>query len=555
MRSLRQSLRVAFLVLLVVFPGRIPRACAQPLFERIARAQPDEFFAGIGAGYFPLGEQPAGLPGQPKVNQSYLWGMATDGRYVWIGTAVDTVPYALAATAGISRPEIFTSPQKGIPYRVSEYWKSQYPGLSFAEKLINGDWRPPRVYRYDTQTGELRNFTPDDPLINATFGLRSAGIHRGMALLAGPTLSSNGICLFAFEVETGRYLGSALLSQYNDIRRWQVANGDLYTAVRNAYSIRSEGTVLKWIGNRATPFLFETVGLLDNEGAYLAVHEGRLVCGTWPSLSVWSTLTGELPAVSGLWVSPVIPARGLSALHARRWTKVWSADAYDPDPVIAATYAMGAMASYGDHLYFGTMMFPGLGAFELRNQYGTELSTEDEAKAQRSAIVVRAKNLARRSGPEVELLYGEPALWVYSASGGTGSWSQQPTGLGRSLFGPSGLGDPNNLFLWSAAVHENRLYLGTMDLGNVTLNFGELVDGVPKPTIGADLFRIGSANAPATLLSRTGCDNQANHGIINLVSTPSGLYLGTANGMNLLTDPNDGLPVGGWEMIRVIDPP
>ena len=28
------------------------------------------------------------------------------------------------------------------------------------------------------------------------------------------------------------------------------------------------------------------------------------------------------------------------------------------------------------------------------------------------------------------------------------------------------------------------------------------------------------------------------------------LYLGTANPMNLLTDPNDGLPEGGWELIR-----
>lgn len=37
------------------------------------------------------------------------------------------------------------------------------------------------------------------------------------------------------------------------------------------------------------------------------------------------------------------------------------------------------------------------------------------------------------------------------------------------------------------------------------------------------------------------------------VSTPADLYLGTANGMNLLTNPNDNLPDGGWEMRRLVE--
>jgi hypothetical protein len=560
MTLLRRSPRYAVLALFLYSLTSPRLAPAESRFERIAKAQPDEFFVGIGKGYYPLGSQPPDLSGLPKVNHSYVWGMASDGRYVWFGTAVDTIPYALTGLTDFPLPKVFTSPLKGIPYRVAEYRRSQYPGLTFLEKLIDGDWRPPQVFRLDTQTGSLHEFTPDDPLISSTLGLRSAGINRGVVFLAGPTLSSNGICLFAFDVESGRYLGSQLLTQYNNIRRWTIAQGELYTAVRNAPSFlpsAPRGSVLKWVGDRTSPFRFEVVGQVDNEGAYLTEHEARLVCATWPSFDLLGALLNELPPQAGLWVSPEIPSQGLSSRHAHRWTKVWEAGQYDPDPVIAHTCAMGAMASYGDHLYFGTMMFPGLAALQLRNQYGAALSADDEAKSQRSAMLLRAKNLGATGGPSVELLYGDSEAWVYaSRRRRQGSWSRQPTGMGGpGRFGGSGFGDPNNLFLWSAAVHQDRLFFGTMDMGNVTLGFGELVDGVPKPTIGADFFQISSPDSPGVPLSITGCGNQANHGIVNMVSTPAGLYLGTANGMNLLTDPNDDLPDGGWELLRLVDTP
>ena len=347
------------------------------------------------------------------------------------------------------------------------------------------------------------------------------------------------------------------MRQYGDIRRWHLVDGELYTAVSNSLAYVAGGTVLRWTGDRSDPFQFEVVGLLDGEGAFIASHEGRLVCGTWQNQSTLSTLLGRTSPNTGVWVSPPIPAGGLTARDAASWTKIWDAGDYEPDPVIAQSYSMGAMASYGDYVYFGTMHFPGLSSLTIDRNYRVQLSADDQTKADRAAIVVRAKNLGAKSGPKLELVYGDGTAWVYDAGRrGNGTWKKTRTLMGGpGVFGPSGLGDANNLYLWSAAVHQNQLYLGTMDIGNVTLNFGELVDGVPKPTIGGDLYRIASPSTPGVPLSITGCGNHANHGIINMISTASGLYLGTANAMNLLTDPNDGLPVGGWEFLRLHESP
>ena len=43
------------------------------------------------------------------------------------------------------------------------------------------------------------------------------------------------------------------------------------------------------------------------------------------------------------------------------WEKVWSVNDYEPDPVIAKSYGMGSLESFGDYLYWGTMQVPGTG--------------------------------------------------------------------------------------------------------------------------------------------------------------------------------------------------
>jgi hypothetical protein len=68
---------------------------------------------------------------------------------------------------------------------------------------------------------------------------------------------------------------------------------------------------------------------------------------------------------------------------------------------------------------------------------------------------------------------------------------------------------------------------------------------------GADLWTFSSRPAPATPASRSGVGNFTNYGVRTIVATPDALYLGTANPMNLLTDPSDSVPEGGWELIRL----
>jgi hypothetical protein len=49
--------------------------------------------------------------------------------------------------------------------------------------------------------------------------------------------------------------------------------------------------------------------------------------------------------------------------------------------------------------------------------------------------------------------------------------------------------------------------------------------------------------------SLAGVGNQTNYGIRNMFAADT-LFLGTANGMNLMTDPSG--PLGGWEVIEVL---
>jgi len=64
---------------------------------------------------------------------------------------------------------------------------------------------------------------------------------------------------------------------------------------------------------------------------------------------------------------------------------------------------------------------------------------------------------------------------------------------------------------------------------------------------GADLLSFASPTAPARVESLAGVGNQTNYGIRNMFAADT-LFLGTANGMNLLTNPAS--PMGGWELIE-----
>ena len=134
---------IAFAALLIP-ETRNQVSAAEPDFALVGKAQPDEFYHGLGGTYYALGDQPPDLEGQPKVNQAYVWSMVRAGNDVWFGTAANPVALALGGITGLPVP-IETE------YNVFEFRKSQYPGVPPVLKLFLGDWRPPEIWRINAQ--------------------------------------------------------------------------------------------------------------------------------------------------------------------------------------------------------------------------------------------------------------------------------------------------------------------------------------------------------------------------------------------------------------------
>lgn len=563
----------SFLRMLSLGLGVIPLCPSPPVFgqaEVVAHGEPDQLYKGIGQPYVPYNLLTKDQEGTPKNNYDYLWGLASEGRYIWCGTGAGVTSTASAQVAsGLTDPNsaVESVSTGGIKYRVWEFASSKYPLPPAALKAYFGDWRPPQVFQYDMLTRRLIDRTPVSVSRFSTLGLRSAGVKNGVALLGGPSLYQVGIHLFAFDAQTGEFLGTQYRSEYSNIRRWVDVQGCLYTTVANTIQTDVRGSVLKWTGSRSNPFSFEVVGHLDNEGAYLTGHEGRLYVGTWPSTTAYTYLTStslENPPVCGLWMSPRLLPGGLSPLQAKSWQKVWNISQYDPDDVIAVGVAMGAMHSFNGKLYWGTLHFPAAGLKAMQTEYGG-IPSSNIALSERSPMIFRGTDLDNPQKATVELLYGNSKEYTYTWNGSApvngqinGTWAAVPNRLGKAgLYGTTGFGDNTNRYTWSSEVHKGRLYFGTFDV-NALSKIGTAVDlaasgGNPPATDGADVWRFDNHTSPAVAVTRNGFGNTARHGIRNMVSTPFGLFMGTANSANLLTDRTDNLPDGGWELLKLVE--
>jgi len=542
-------------------------------FDLVAKAQPDECFDSIDGPY-------QCEPGEPpnKVNQSYAWGLVANGTDVWVGTAPNMICFSMGG------------PSNPLGPHQTDSWVCEYDRSNFIEDfnarqtdpaaqvpLGMGDWRPPEIYRVDkcggiTNMSERINCQVDLQRLARTFGLRSAGSIGDIVLLAGPTnllgpmadTFAGGINVFAFKAD-GTFLGSQTFPQYNDIRRWLVVGDKLYAGVGNT---EGGGSVLLYKGYEETTattefrILFEeVVSTLDGGAADLALHENRIFLSTWPNMA-----PNTLPVPFGLWMSPPLDAGG--CVGAGDWQKVWQADDYEPDPVTAATYAGGAMVSFDGYLYFSTMHMPFIAALAHFSFYGMPASG-DEADflvtvlgTHRPTVLFRGRDFGEPC-QKIDLLYGEEMLPVRNPF--SGEWGLQKNNMSNStpLFGHSGYGNFFNTYTWSMAVHCGHLYVGTFDwsypaqeqlkllasriLGKPLSRMPELPECLG---FGADLFVIPSAAEPARVVSLTGAGNYTNYGIRNMIVNNGYLYLGTANPMNLLTDPHAAKPEGGWELLR-----
>ena len=545
--------------------------------EVLASAQPDECFFGIGNPnntFVPAGVTCDQCPpgSQAKVNQAYVWGLAKTGKDIWFGTGPNVHCLVIGGFLGS------TSPSQTDSY-VCEFGDSKFaeffPG-TVGDQL--GDFRPPRMYRYRLTDKSIQDITPADVKVNQTLGIRSAGAHNGVTFFAGPGVS--GVNMFAFDSDTGAYLGSQSFASYSNIRKWLVHDNILYTAVGNT---GSGGSVLKWTGSKSNPFQFEVVGTLDGQGAELASHDGRIFVSTWPGGIGAMSSAGTV--VASLYMSPPISSGGLTGADAGGWLKKWDVKDYEVDPVTAATYGGGALASFEGKLYWGTMHVPFLSTVAHFGFYGVP-STPDSLIASvlgtfRSISIFRGADMTSAT-PDIELLYGSPILPAYHPVAG---WQLVPNAKSQSpLYGLPGFGNPFNNYTWTMGVYDNQLYVGTMDFSY--LLFGELDISLPMMLpfscddlglneedcamvekgymffkkifdpakfVGADLMRFTDGNSPAVPESIAGVGNNASYGIRTMIGDEDGLFLGMANPMNLLTCLDDQKSInngpGGWSLI------
>lgn len=529
--------------------GTYPSTTVAPVNppQLLAKAESDECFNGIGEVY------PAGPPcseGVEKVNQAYVWSLVKPNDTTWFGTGANLA----CQTAGGALSFLSSFLRFQTPEMVCEFRKGQYADVINYGPL--GDWRPPKIYAYETLSDTLIDKTPiDDPYVNRVYGIRFAASHNGVVLMGGPGRIGflDAIYLFAYDADSGDFLGSWRSREYRNLRRAVNYNDQLYIALaRNT----GEGRVVRWVGDKSNPFVFSSVAELPVSPYEIAMHNNRLFVTTSPN--------AELNLTSGLYMSPEIPSEGLNELHMNAWQMKWQASDYEPDAFVASAYGGGALASFEGRLYWGTLHVP-MSAWEqfaLRNLFKVPFKDifTGVLAASRASSLFSAENLAV-DDPDIAIEYGYEEMLVHVDDLG---WTATPNKMNQSpVQGLAGFGDPFIGYIWSMANHKDSLYIGTMDQREIS---ADLIDALitsgkvsqyiraldNQPGLrGADLYQIPSGSRTVQAIDRSGFGNYTSYGVRNIVSDGQDLYLGMANPANLLTDKTDALPEGGWELIRL----
>lgn len=524
--------------------------------EKLASAPPQECYTGFGTRVPPLSKNPFTCPNIndplhpdyaiPYTPQTYVWSLVQYNTSLWVGTGANI----LCTTQGAFFSDVNADSRGPGICEFGEGWiLDRYPSMPDAY----GDWRPPKIYRYDLNNKRLIDRTPyNDPLINRCFGLRAAGSHNGVVFLAGGTIG-DGLVMFAFNGDNGQYLGSQSFPQYRSIRKWLVINDKLYTGVGTA---TGAGFILKWIGSVDDPFAFSVVGQVGGLVRELVEY----IDGNGMSRIAVSA--------KGVFLSPAIEGEGLTIVDRMDWIEVWSPEEYDPDFITRTTYVGGGIEFLNGWLYFGTMHIPGNAAdlhttcvlqpsgYEvppsqclgpprnLREQLALSTGTS------RATSIWRIRN-AESSDRVTQLLYGDAQLPAYNAA--TRSFPLvNNVGNYQPLLGSSGFGSSYNNYAWVMEVVDNRLFVGTMD-------YSTMYDP-SDPDAGADLWRIdGTADdvpVPAVPETTTAFGAPEYHtygyrpyGFRTLIKSADGtkLYAGMATGVNVGAV-GDG---AGWQLLQL----
>lgn len=552
-----------------VQPGPLDRP--RLLWELLAKAEPDELYEG-----------------RPKINESYVFSLTQANDRLWFGTASNMLCQVLASDFGIA-----------IPLETAN-WVCEADDSNMPQSLF-ADFRPPSIYTYELGSGTLTEVSDqltgaDLARLNNTYGLRAAGTLNGVVLLAGPALGNQSVNIFAFRASDSAFLASATYTQWGNVRDARTIGGGLYFAMQETATLPApQGSIQRWTGTLNNPLQFQTVGTIPlHAAAFLAGHDGRIFASTWSGLgNVGLPDAAQIPSIpgNGIFMSPPIPNGGEGVLPASNanWQRVFDFKLdYETDPLVGLTYFGGAMASYGDYLYFGTINNPIAGPFAaiLADQQNVIRLCGDDTESTLNAIlgtfrpisVFRGRNLGT-PGQEIELLYGSefwPSLVpdtdddgacvrydIFPLADHRNRLNQAPS------LGLAGINNFFNAYTWTMDVYKESLFLGTFDWSSVAVGSileGSIVDLIPQAleiitpdesinaliqyplaTVGADLWRFDDTTSPARPETLGGFSNWSNYGIRSLFSGEE-LCVGTANPFNLRAGTADNTD-GGWELI------
>ena len=531
---------------------------SQPILtdnELLWQVAPDECFNGIGVDYPAINPDGTCSVGQPKANQSYPWGLTEQSGKLWFGTLANG--FCLVAANRTSPTPHLTS------NAVCEYGMAEQVRDNPGFPAFFGDWRTPRIYTWDLTTHTLTQQTVNAPLLQNTLGLRGAGSIDNIAFLAGPSLLGGSANFFAFQADTGKFLGACARKDYNYVRGWAQVDGVLYVGVSSG----SYGSVLRWNG---TPSSFKAgnycsqfieVGRVDASVANITLYVGadgldRLAISTVPiqrgnngavSAKGGVAMSKAKPGsagVAGVWISPPIPAGGLTPAQVDQWTEIWTPVGYDPDTITARYgYSGGAVKQYDGWLYWGTIHLQNAPTLSIHENctysfcFGMPANNQELLALQngvyRSTSLWRGRNLEDPATSEIQLVYGESELPACCSAPKT--FAMTPTGW-TPLYGPSGYGNRGNEYTWTMEVFDGHLFIGTYDASSQQGPSAAAEDG-------ADLWRIDSSDSPAVNENYSGLGDINNNGIriLHALDDGSGLIAGMTNPYNLA-------PGGGWEL-------
>jgi hypothetical protein len=554
----------------------------------LAKALGDECWVDLGENE--IFDFPPCEPGkQEKVSQSYVWSLVNTEEDVWFGTVAN----AECTTSGLlSATDTGATPHK------TPSWACEFGASPYSPPLPPefGDFRPPRLYRFNKPTRTLHEITPTsrttvanptglDSLVRATSGFR-VGFRVGDHVILGGPGNAGGINFFAFRISDKAYVAKGTLVNYVNMRQVVEHNGIRYAGAARA----SGGSILRYTGTIpslpvvppgaepapcASCFRFQPVGIIESDAANITVHNDRLYVSAWPN--------GPDPRIASLFMSPVIPSGGLTLANANQWVKIWQADYYEPDPILVQGYAGGAIASFNGWVYWGTTHVPYSGLQKWVEVYGPPETDQELERllvyTWRTISIWRGKDFDTAS-PTIELLYGAPQLFKYTPGGDAGVWALTENNIPGNKspkYGQSGFGNTFNVYTWSMATWSDRLWIGTFDWGYIA-DQSQYLETLPEPTggpvvpsaragvpqisgttapraFGGDLWTFGFVDGPAKAEDTGGLGNYTSYGVRSLAPGGGSLFVGMANAMNLLTNPADDVPEGGWELIELVPKP